>query len=157
MNINISWRMIGIGGLLVALVVTGKLARNYRDKYQQSEKDRAAAQQLASERQSTINDMTHHQQLSAALDAKYTQELNDAKSQIDALNADVAAGRRRLQLHAQCVPTTSTKTDTTRMDNAASPRLDDAAQRDYFTLRARVTTMQKQLEGAQQWVREQCR
>ncbi|HBC1012607.1 TPA: lysis protein, partial [Escherichia coli] len=30
------------------------------------------------------------------------------------------------------------------------------AQRAYFTLRERLTTMQKQLEGAQQYIREQC-
>lgn len=143
--------------MVSALIALGLISDHYHDKYQQAEKDRAAAEQLASERQSTINDMAHRQQLSAALDAKYTQELNDAKLQIDALHADVAAGRRRLQLHAQCVSTTRTKTGTTHVDNAATARLDDTAQRDYFTLRERVTTMQKQLEGAQQWIAEQCR
>ena len=33
------------------------------------------------------------------------------------------------------------------VDNAASPRLADTAERDYFTLRERLITMQKQLEG----------
>ena len=33
----------------------------------------------------------------AALDAKYTKELADAKAENDALRDDVAAGRRRLQ------------------------------------------------------------
>ena len=32
------------------------------------------------------------------------------------------------------------------VDNAASPRLADTAERDYFTLRGRLITMQKQLE-----------
>ena len=41
-------------------------------------------------------------------------------------------------------------------DNAASPRLADTAERDYFTLRARLIIMQKQLEGAQLYIREQC-
>ena len=157
MNINFSWRMMVIGVLLVALVAAGKIASHYRDKYQRAEKDRATAEQLASERQSTINDMTHRQQLSAALDAKYTQELNDAKLQIDGLRDDVAAGRRRLQLQARCVSAGSTKTGTASVDNAVTARLDDAAERDYFTLTERVTTMQKQLEGAQQWIRGVCR
>ncbi len=157
MNINFSWRMMAIGVLLVALLVAGKIASHYRDKYQQADKDRTTAEQLASERQFTIDDMVHRQQLSEALDIKYTQELNDAKSQIDVLRADVSAGRRRLQLHAQCVSTANTKTATSSMDNAATTRLDDAAERDYFTLRERVTTMQKQLEGAQQWIVEQCK
>ena len=36
----------------------------------------------------------------AALDAKYTKELADAKAENDALRDDVAAGRRRLGIKA---------------------------------------------------------
>ena len=42
----------------------------------------------------------------AALDAKYTEELADAKAENDALRDDVAAGRRRLHINQsvdQCV------------------------------------------------------
>ncbi|AMH18678.1 hypothetical protein AL518_12045 [Hafnia paralvei] len=35
MNINFSWRMMAIGLLLVALVVAGRIANHYRDKYQE--------------------------------------------------------------------------------------------------------------------------
>ena len=42
------------------------------------------------------------------------------------------------------------------VDNAASPRLADTAERDYFTLRELIT-MQKQLEGTQKYINEQCR
>ena len=38
---------------------------------------------------------------------------------------------------------------------AASPRLADTAERDYFTLRERLITMQKQLEGTQKYINEQ--
>ena len=38
------------------------------------------------------------------------------------------------------------------VDNAA-PRLADTAERDYFTLRERLITMQKQLEGTQKYTR----
>ena len=38
----------------------------------------------------------------AALDAKYTKELADAKAGNDALRDDVAAGRRRLHIKAIC-------------------------------------------------------
>ncbi|EBS0796804.1 lysis protein [Salmonella enterica subsp. enterica serovar Overschie] len=105
----------------------------------------------------TITDMTKRQRDVAALDARYTKELADAKAENDALRDDVAAGRRRLYINATCpaVPT-GKSTSTARMDNAASPRLADSAQRDYFTLKERVTTMQKQLEGAQAYIRTQC-
>ena len=36
-------------------------------------------------------------------------------------------------------------------------RLADTAERDYFTLRERLITMQKQLEGTQKYINEQCR
>ena len=41
------------------------------------------------------------------------------------------------------------------VDNAAS-RLADTAEQDYFTLRELIT-MQKQLEGTQKYINEQCR
>ena len=91
----------------------------------------------------------------AALDAKYTKELADAKAENDALRDDVAAGRRRLHIKqsvSQCVKSTPAS----GVDNAASPRLADTAERDYFT-RERPITMQKQLEGTQKYINEQCR
>ena len=55
----------------------------------------------------------------AALDAKYTKELADAKAENDALRDDVAAGRRRLHIKAVCQ---SVREATTASgDNAASP------------------------------------
>ena len=68
----------------------------------------------------------------AALDAKYTKELADAKAENDALRDDAAAGRRRLHIKAarQSVREATTASG---VDNAASPRLADTAERDYFT------------------------
>ena len=47
-----------------------------------------------------ITDMQMRQRDVAALDAKYTKELADAKAENDALRDDVAAGRRRLHIKA---------------------------------------------------------
>ena len=93
----------------------------------------------------------------AALDAKYTKELADAKAENDALRDDVAAGRRRLHIKG-LMDLVSLREATTAsgVDNAAS-RLADTAERDYFTLRERLITMQKQLEGTQKYINEQCR
>ena len=49
-----------------------------------------------------ITDMQMRQRDVAALDAKYTKELADAKAENDALRDDVAAGRRRLVDKAVC-------------------------------------------------------
>ena len=55
----------------------------------------------------------------AALDAKYTKELADAKAENDALRDD-AAGRRRLHIKAVC-QSVREATTLSGVDNAASP------------------------------------
>ena len=79
----------------------------------------------------------------AALDAKYTKELADAKAENDALRDDVAAGRRRLHIKAVCQSVREATTPPAWI--MQPPRLADTAERDYFTLRERLITMQKQL------------
>ena len=56
----------------------------------------------------------------AALDAKYTKELADAKAENDALRDDVAAGRRRLHIKAVC-QSVREATTASGVDNAQPP------------------------------------
>ena len=85
-----------------------------------------------------------------------TKELADAKAENDALRDDVAAGRRRLHIKVirQSVREATTASG---VDNAASPDWQTPLSWDYFTLRERLITMQKQLEGTQKYINEQCR
>ncbi|EPE0581834.1 MAG: lysis protein [Escherichia coli] len=103
----------------------------------------------------TIADMQQRQRDVAALDAKYSRELANAKAENETLRADVAAGRRRLHIKAVC-QSVREATTASGVDNATSPRLADTAERDYFTLRERLMLMQKQLEVAQEYIRTQC-
>ena len=66
-----------------------------------------------------ITDMQMRQRDVAALDAKYTKELADAKAENDALRDD-AAGRRRLHIKAVC-QSVREATTASGVDNAASP------------------------------------
>ena len=92
-----------------------------------------------------ITDMQMRQRDVAALDAKYTKELADAKAENDdALRDDVAAGRRQFCIKAVCQSVR--EATASGVDNAASPRLADTAEQDYFTLRERLITVQKQLK-----------
>ena len=104
----------------------------------------------------TIADMQQRQRDVAALDAKFSIELANAKAENETIRADVVAGRRRLHIKAVC-QSVREATTASGVDNAASPRLADTAERDYFTLRERLITMQKQLEGTQKYINEQCR
>ncbi|WP_368301308.1 lysis protein [Kluyvera sichuanensis] len=149
-------RMAGItcAIIIVAISSLGFLVNHYRDgaiEYKRQRDEKAQALNLAN---STITDMQTRQRDVAALDAKYTGELHDAKATINQLERDVATGKRRLQLNAKC-PENGTPS-TSSMDDAASPRLTDSAQRDYFTLRERIENVTKQLTGLQEFVRTQC-
>jgi len=142
-----NWRSVLWFLLCACIILFGSVAEHYHSKYTE-------AASLAETRQETINDMQRRQKSVAALDQKYTKELADAKATIDQLHDDVAAGRRRLQLNATCQRKSAT--GTSGMDDAASARLTDAAQRDYFTLRERIEVAGKQIAGLQQYINEQC-
>lgn len=87
----------------------------------------------------------------AAIDENRSRELTDAKRKIDDLQRDIADGRRRLRLSATCSTTT-----TASLADADGPRLTDAAQRDYFTLRKRIETAHSQIAGLQDYIRNVC-
>ncbi|ECJ2352182.1 lysis protein [Salmonella enterica subsp. enterica] len=146
-----------VGLLLVSLIVVGRLANHYRNNAITYKDQRDTATHKLKLANETIDDMQGRQRDVAALDARYTKELADAKAENDALRDDVAAGRRRLLVNATCPAVSTGKSSSAAsVDNAARPRLEDSAQRDYFTLKERVTTMQKQLEGTQDYIRTQC-
>ncbi|MDU4241358.1 MAG: lysis protein [Bifidobacterium longum] len=144
-----AWLIIGAELLLSFLLIYILLGQI------SSEKKRADdATSLAKQRQETIDDMTVRQRDVATLDAKYTGELADAKKQLENLQRCVSTGKCGLHINAKC-PANGT-TSAPGMDDATGPRLTDAAERDYFTLRERIETITKQLTGLQQYVREQC-
>ena len=130
-----------IAVVICIIVSLGWAVNHYRDnatKYKKQRDEKTKALNLAN---ATITDMTARQRDVAALDAKYTGELADAKATIDQLERDVASGKRRLQLNAKC---------------ATSPRLTNSAERDYFTLRERITAITGQVNYLQDYVRTQC-
>lgn len=147
--------------LLIALFVVslaGGLiwsADHYHTKYQDEKQRADKAEKSLTLAKQTINDMQTRQRDVAALDVKYTGELADAKATIEQLQRDIAAGTKRLRLAATC-PGVSSTTSTASVDDATSPRLTDAAQRDYFTLRERIETSSKQIAGMQEYISQQC-
>ncbi|EOQ0511521.1 lysis protein, partial [Escherichia coli] len=139
-----------IYALVICIIVCLLWAVNhYRDNaitYKAQRDKKARELELAN---ATITDMQQRQRDVAALDAKYSRELADARAENETLRADVAAGRKRLRINATCSGTVREATGTSGVDNATGTRLADTAERDYFILRERLMTMQKQLEGAQ--------
>ena len=145
-----------ISALVICIIVCLSWAVNhYRDNaitYKAQRDKNARELKLAN---AAITDMQMRQRDVAALDAKYTKELADAKAENDALRRccrwSLAGCTSAVHQSVREATTAS------GVDNAASPRLADTAERDYFTLRERLITMQKQLEGTQKYINEQCR
>ncbi|UYU33845.1 lysis protein [Siccibacter colletis] len=149
-----SWKALALGLLLVALVGASRLAGYYHARLTETRSSLTKVNRELELVKDHIADMQKRQRDVAALDAKYTKKLEDAKANINQLERDVAAGKRRLQLSATCGK--SGTPSTTAMDDAAGPRLTYAAERDYFTLRERIEVASKQIAGLQQYIKEQC-
>ena len=140
--------------VLVLICVLAFLVNRYRDnaiEYKKQRDEKTHALSLAND---TITDMQVRQRDNAALDAKYTGELEDAKATIAQLERDVSSGKRRLQLNATCDKDGSSTSGS--MVDASGPRLTDSAQRDYFTLRERIETVTKQVGYLQDYINTQC-
>ena len=140
-----------ISALVICIIVCLSWAVNhYRDNaitYKAQRDKNARELKLAN---AAITDMQMRQRDVAALDAKYTKELADAKAENDALRDDVAAGRRRLHIKAVC-QSVREATTASGVDNAAS-RLADTANGIISPSGERLITMQKQLEGTQKYI-----
>lgn len=144
-----------ICAVVICLLVSMTWAINhYRDNAITYKNQRDKATEKLSLANATIKDMQTRQRDVAALDAKYTGELADAKATIDQLERDVASGKRRLQLNARCAANGATGPG--GMGDATGPRLTDPAERDYFTLRERIITVTKQVGYLQEYVKRQC-
>ena len=85
--------------VICIIVCLSWAVNHYRDNAITYKAQRNARELLAN---AAITDMQMRQRDVAALDAKYTKELADAKAENDALRDDVAAGRRRLHIKAVC-------------------------------------------------------
>lgn len=145
------WLQLSVIALAAVLAF---FANHYRDNAiaYKAQRDKATSDlKLAKD---SITDMQVRQRDVAALDAKYTGELANAQATIDQLERDVAAGKRRLRLNATC--SKNEATSATSVDDAASPRLTDAAEWYYFTLRERIEISDKMIGGLQEYIRKQC-
>ncbi|EGQ5259396.1 MULTISPECIES: lysis protein [Enterobacter cloacae complex] len=154
-----------IGGLLrrywlqlLVVAVIGVLVffvNHYRDNAIAYKDQRDKATEKLSMASATIKDMQVRQRNVAALDAKYTKELSDAKKTINDLRRDVDSGAKRLRIAATC-PGVSKSTSATGVDDAGTPELTPDARRNYFDHRDGIATADKMIRGMQLYISTQC-
>ncbi|WP_404653990.1 lysis protein [Raoultella terrigena] len=145
------WLPALIAVLIGALAIA---ASHYKGKAESEAKRADGAEHNLNLANATITDMQTRQRDVAALDAKYTKELADAQNTISDLRRDVDTGKRRLQLNARCPANGATGAG--GLGDAAGPRLTDSAERDYWSLRAGIATINGQVSYLQEYIRTQC-
>lgn len=141
--------------ILVVIAVLSWKVNHYRDNAITYKDQRDKATKNLNLANATIKDMQTRQRDVAALDAKYTKELSDAKKTINDLRRDVNSGAKRLRIAATC-PGVSKSTSATGVDDAGTPELTPDARRNYFDHRDGIATTDKMIRGMQLYISTQC-
>lgn len=143
--------------VVVCIIVSlAWVANHYRNNAITYKDQRDKATEKLSLANATIKDMQTRQREVAALDAKYTKELADAKAQNDALQRKLDNGGR-VHVKGHCsVPASTQTTVTPGMGNDASVELSDVAGRNVLGIRSGIISDQTSLRALQEYIKTQC-
>lgn len=146
-----------ICAVVICLLVSMAWAINhYRDNAITYRDQRDKATEKLSLANATITDMTTRQRDVAALDAKYTKELADAKAQNVALQRKLDNGGRVLVKGKCQVPAPTETASTSGMGNDATVELSDVAGRNVLGIRSGIISDQASLRTLQEYITTQC-
>ncbi|HBD0302294.1 TPA: lysis protein [Escherichia coli] len=146
-----------IYALVICIIVCLSWAVNhYRDNataYKEQRDKNARELKLAN---AAITDMQMRQRDVAALDAKYTKELADAKAENDALLRKLDNGGRVLVKGKCPVPSSAETSSASGMGNDATVELSPVAGRNVLDIRDGIIRDQTALRTLQEYIRTQC-
>ncbi|EDR7034394.1 lysis protein [Salmonella enterica subsp. enterica] len=146
-----------IVSLLILAAALGWTTSHYHGNAAKYKDQRDTATHNLKMANATITDMQTRQRDVAALDAKYTKELADAKAENDALQRRFAAGGR-VRVKGRCtVPASTTSASPGSMGNAATVELSPGAGQNVLDIRAGIISDQEKLKYLQEYIRAQCR
>lgn len=143
----------------VVIALIGGLAffvNHYRDNAitYKDQRDKATKNlRLAND---TIKDMKVRQRDVAALDAKYTKELADAKAENDGMQRKLDNGGRVLVKGRCPVPASTEASGTTGVGHDATVELSDFAGRNVLGIRSGIKQDQSALRVLQEYINTQC-
>ncbi|MBS9422231.1 lysis protein [Photorhabdus caribbeanensis] len=142
------------GYTVIALALVSLVAYHYYGKYTKQLDTTVKLQSELLEQQNEIVNQQERIRLLSELDNQHTKELAHAKSEIDVLRNDVAAGHRRLRIAATCNQSETGSSGS--VGHAAPPRLNPAAEQDYFDLRRMIVENEQQTKYLQEYIKTQC-
>lgn len=143
--------------IVICIIVSlGWAVNHYRDNAIDYKEQRDKAKKDLNLANATITDMTIRQRDVATLDAKYTQELADAKAKNDALQRKLDNGGRVLVKGRCPVPATTQTTVTPGLGHDATIELSDVAGRNVLGIRDGIISDQTSLRTLQEYINTQC-
>lgn len=146
-----------ICAVVICLLVSMAWAINhYRDNAITYKDQRDKANKNLSLANDTIKDMQTRQRDVAALDAKYTQELADAKAENDALQHKLDNGGRMLVKGRCPVPASAQTSSTSGVGDDATVELSSVAGRNVLGIRSGIKKDQSALRVLQEYINTQC-
>lgn len=146
-----------ICAVIICLLVSMAWAINhYRNNAITYKDQRNKATRQLSLANAAINDMQIRQRDVAALDAKYTQELADAKAENDALQRKLDNGGRVLVKGRCPVPAATEAASPSGVGHDATVELSDVAGRNVLDIRSGITRDQTALRTLQEYINTQC-
>ncbi|HAO9345719.1 lysis protein [Escherichia coli] len=146
-----------ISALVICIIVCLSWAVNhYRDNAIAYKEQRDKKVSELKQATATISDMQQRQRDVAALDAKYTKELADAKAENDALRRKLDNGGRVLVKGKCQVPASTETSHTSGMGNDATVELSPVAGRNVLSIRSGIISDQTSLRALQEYINTQC-
>lgn len=146
-----------ISALVICIIVCLSWAVNhYRDNAITYKEQRDKKVSELKQATATIADMQQRQRDVAALDAKYTKELADAKAENDALRRKLDNGGRVLVKGKCPVPSSAETSSASGMGNDATVELSPVAGRNVLGIRDGIISDQAALRTLQEYIRTQC-
>ncbi|RYH95944.1 lysis protein [Citrobacter werkmanii] len=145
-----------IAAVVCIIVSLGWAVNRYRDNATEYKKQRDEKTQALNLANATITDMVTRQRDVAALDAKYTKELADAKAENDALQRKLDNGGRVLVKGKCPVPASAKASNSTGMGNDATVELSPVAGRNVLGIRSGIVRDQTSLRTLQEYINTQC-
>ncbi|ESN37058.1 hypothetical protein L365_02457 [Klebsiella pneumoniae MGH 19] len=146
-----------ISAVVICLIVSlGWLASHYHDNATEFKGQRDKLTEQLSLAKDTIADMQVRQRDVAALDAKYTKELADAKAENDALQRKLDNGGRVL-VKGKCPVSAATQTTgAPSMGDDATVELSAVAGRNVLGIRSGIVRDQTAMRALQEYITAQC-
>lgn len=142
--------------VICLLVSMGWAINHYRDNAMAYKEQRDDAKTKLSQANATITGMQMRQRDVAALDAKYTKELADAKAENDALRRKLDNGGRVLVKGKCPVSSSAEASSTSGMGNDATVELSPVAGRNVLGVRDGIIRDQTALRTLQEYIGTQC-